>query len=87
MNRKQRRASGVKGKVATYNFTEEQLKAYVEQHYKEYVADMKQDTLNDCMILMLTLPMEVLMDHYWKKSYRKNSPDFIRYVMEYFAKW
>ena len=36
------------------------------------------------MILLLTLPLEVLMDHYWPKSYAKKIPEFTNHVLEYY---
>lgn len=35
-----------------------------------------QDAINTAMVLLLTLPLEVLMDHYWQKSYAKRIPKF-----------
>lgn len=43
--------------------------------------------INQAMILLLTLPLEVLMDHYWPKSYAKRIPEFTEYVLEYYEKW
>lgn len=45
------------------------------------------DAINQAMILLLTLPLEVLMDHYWPKSYVKRIPEFTEYVLEYYEKW
>lgn len=45
------------------------------------------DAINQAMILLLTLPLEVLMDHYWPKSYAKRIPEFTEYVLEYYEKW
>lgn len=39
------------------------------------------------MTLLLTLPMEVLMDHYWQKSYAKRIPEFTDYVLDYYDRW
>lgn len=39
------------------------------------------------MILLLTLPLEVLMDFYWKKSYAKRIPEFTQRVLDYYAAW
>ena len=39
------------------------------------------------MVLLLTLPLEVLMNHYWKKTYAKKLPEFLDYVLEYYEKW
>lgn len=45
------------------------------------------DAVNTAMILLLTLPLEVLMDHYWPKSYAKRIPQFTTYVLEYYERW
>ena len=45
------------------------------------------DAVNTAMVLLLTLPLEVLMDHYWTKSYKKRIPEFTAYVLEYYQKW
>ena len=31
--------------------------------------------------------LEVLMDHYWPKSYAKRIPEFTEHVLEYYEKW
>ena len=41
-----------------------------------------EEAINTAMLLLLTLPLKVLMDHYWKKSYTKRMPEFINYVLE-----
>ena len=66
-------------KKATYIMTAEQIAAMKQEATEEGV--------NTAMILLLTLPMEVLMDHYWKKSYAKRIPEFTNYVLEYYHKW
>ena len=63
-----------KTKTATYNLTRAQLEA-------------TNDAINQAMILLLTLPLEVLMDHYWTKSYAKRIPEFTEHVLEYYEKW
>lgn len=45
------------------------------------------DAINQAMILLLTLPLEVLMDHYWTKTYAKRIPEFTEHVLEYYEKW
>lgn len=75
-----RRAAREKSKkTKTYTLTEEQIKI------------MKQEAtttaVNEAMILLLTLPLEVLMDHYWQKTYDKKIPEFTNYVLEYYEKW
>lgn len=94
MNRQQRRASErkeQKAKVKTYNLTEAQLQAYVrqaiEKELKNNHEEVMNESINTAMILLLTLPLEVLMDHYWSKSYRKRIPEFTKYVLEYYERW
>lgn len=71
-----------KAKTATYNLTRAQLDAL--DRVKQEATN---DAINQAMILLLTLPLEVLMDHYWPKSYAKRIPEFTEYVLEYYEKW
>lgn len=94
MNRQQRRADGrrdQKEKSRMYNFTEPQLKAFVADAIRKEMDKHKEevttDAINQAMILLLTLPLEVLMDHYWPKSYEKKIPEFTNYVLEYYERW
>ena len=56
-----------KYKTATYNLTKEQLDAMVEERVGEKIEQAKQeaidDAVNTAMVLLLTLPLEVLT---WK---------------------
>ena len=36
--------------------------------------------------IMFTLPMEVLIDHFWPKSYTKQIPKFANLLTEYYEK-
>lgn len=80
-----------KAKTATYNLTKAQLDAMVHKQIGEELLKAKQqatdEAINTAMILLLTLPLEVLMDHYWKKSYAKRIPEFTEHVLEYYQKW
>lgn len=80
-----------KAKTATYNLTKAQLDAMVREKISDELDRVKQEATNDAintaMVLMLTLPLEVLMDHYWKKSYAKRIPEFTEHVLEYYEKW
>ena len=94
MNRQQRRAAErkeQKAKVKTYNLTEAQLQVYVrqaiEKELKNNNEEVMNESINTAMILLLTLPLEVLMDHYWPKSYAKKIPEFTNYVLEYYERW
>lgn len=66
-------------KVKTYNLTEEQIQIMKQEATSEAV--------REAMILLLTLPLEVLMDHYWRKTYDKKIPEFTNYVLEYYERW
>lgn len=80
-----------KAKTATYNLTKSQLDAMVREGIKEELARVKQEAteeaVNTAMVLLLTLPLEVLMDYYWKKSYAKRIPEFTNHVLEYYEMW
>ena len=94
MNRQQRRAAErkeQKARTKTYNLTEGQLQAYVRQAIEKELKNDHEEVMNEstntAMILLLTLPLEVLMDHYWPKSYAKKIPEFTKYVLEYYERW
>ena len=78
-------------KRQTYNLTKAQLNAMVREKIGDELARVKQEAtdeaVNTAMMLLLTLPLEVLMDYYWKKSYMKRIPEFTNHVLEYYEKW
>lgn len=80
-----------KAEVATYTFTKPQLDALVREKIQGELAKMKkeatEEAVNTAMVLMLTLPLEVLKDHYWKKSCADRIPKFTELVIEYYEKW
>ena len=67
-----------KAHTVTYNLTQAQLDAIVQEKIGVKIAETKKDvyeeTVNTVLALVLTLPLEVLMDHYWPKSYRERLP-------------
>lgn len=89
MNRQQRRDQ--KARIKTYNLTEAQLQEHVrravEAELKDRYEDVMNESINTAMVLLLTLPLEVLMDHYWPKSYAKKIPEFTTHVLEYYERW
>ena len=94
MSRAERRRTArneKKAKTATYNFTEDQLQNAITdiigKQIEEAKAEATDDAVNTAMILMLTLPLEVLKDHYWTKSYEKKLPGFVDHVLEYYRRW
>ena len=80
-----------KEKTTTYNPTKAQLDAMVRKKIGDELTRVKQeatdDAVNTAMVLLLTLPLEVLMDHYWTKSYAKRIPKFTERVLEYYERW
>jgi hypothetical protein len=86
-----RRAVKQKSKTATYNLTEEQIDILVKEKLAAYTKKIKkeaaEEAINTAMILLLTLPLEVLMDFYWKKSYAKKIPEFTEHVLDYYSRW
>lgn len=80
-----------KAKTVTYNLTKEQLDVMVEERINTRIREAKEaatyDAVNAAMTLMLVLPMEVLMDHYWQESYSTKIPEFTSYVLEYYERW
>lgn len=94
MNRQKRRYSERKNqkcKIATYNLTKSQFDNAVKDSVKSELEKAYQDGVNEgvnqAMILLLTLPLEVLMDFYWKKSYAKKIPEFTQHVLDYYVAW
>lgn len=94
MNRAERRRTQKneqKAKTATYNLTKAQLDAVVREKIGDELVRVKQEAteeaVNTAMVLLLTLPLEVLMDYYWKKSYAKRIPEFTNHVLEYYEMW
>lgn len=69
----------------------EQLNIAVREQVGKELERIKQeatdDSVNTAMVLLLTLPLEVLMDHYWTKTYAKRIPRFTELVLEYYERW
>lgn len=94
MNRQQRRSAerqNQKYKTKTYNLTKSQLDNAVKDSARSELKKAYQDGINEgvnqAMILLLTLPLEVLMNFYWTKSYAKKIPEFTQHVLDYYAAW
>lgn len=81
----------LKAQNTTYTITKAQLDTMVRDKIQGQLDTIKkeatEEAVNTAMILMLTLPIEVLMDHYWQKSYDKRLPGFVEHVLEYYSKW
>ena len=92
MNRAElRREKKKKSKTPTYNVTEEQLNLMIQQKLNEAMErkrdDIVEEVTNQSVALMLMLPMKVLMDDYWPKSYKQKMPNFINKTLELYDRW
>lgn len=45
------------------------------------------DAVNTAMLLMLVLPMKVLMEDYWPKTYAKRIPEFTDKLLKKYNMW
>ena len=89
--RRREQKSEQKSKTVTYNLTKEQLDAMVREKIGNELVRVKKEAtdeaVNTALTLLLTLPLEVLMDHFWKKSYPQKIPKFADLLIEYYEKW
>lgn len=74
MNRSQRRAYKKEAKSREID---------IEKLRKEIIDEAK----IEFMLGSLALPMMVLMDHFWKSSYRQKIPQFTELLLEYYQDW
>ena len=92
MNRaERRRAEREAVKKPSYNFTREQAENAIRRGIEKELQRVKQeatdDAINTAMILLLTLPLTVLMEHYWQKSYLQRLPKFTELLLDYYTRW
>lgn len=80
-----------KSKTATYNFTEDQLHAAINEGLdaimKEREERYRNQAINTALILLLSLPSTVLKEDYWKKTYAKELPKFNNRVLDLYNKF
>lgn len=80
-----------KAKIATYNLTKAQLETIVREKIGDELEKVRREAtdnaVNTAIILLFTLPLKVLMDHYWPKTYAKRIPEFTDYVLKYYEMW
>lgn len=94
MSRAERRRAereALKKKTKTYNLTQEQLEIKIREGVKSEVERIKleatENAIDTAMYLLLALPLTVLKESYWQKSYAKRLPKFTEQVIEYYKKW
>ena len=89
MNRSQRRlAEKQNPKLA---LSKEDVKRIADKAWKDEVSALKKEIYEEAriefMLGALALPMMVLMDHFWQKSYAQKIPKFTELLLEYFCDW
>lgn len=94
MSRAERRRAdkqAKKSKVATYNYTKEQLdtliRAGVQAEVETIRANASREAIDIALTLMLALPLTVLKDKHWKKSAKKRLPKFLNDVIKLYEGW
>lgn len=82
-------------KNAIFTVTREQLDTMVKDKVKLELSKIKDDMKreiaeeaeNTVLALTLALPIEVLKEFYWTKSYKQRIPAFVDKLIEYYGKW
>ena len=78
-------------KTPTYQFTKEQIDAMVQTEVERKLGEIKQEITEEsiaaAMELLFVLPMEVLMDNFWQKSYQQKIPKFTELLLDYYQAW
>ena len=50
-------------------------------------SDAMEEAVNQAMVLMLTLPLEVLITDYWTKTAYKRGQEFTQKVLDLYHRW
>lgn len=75
--RRQQKAAGKKQKV--YTLTQAQI--------DKIKADAIEEAVNQAMVLLLTLPLEILITDYWPKTAHKRGQEFTEKVLDLYHRW
>ena len=97
MNRAERRRQKREAEKSTktYNFSLPQLKEQIrrevaeefEKKTEQYKKETTEKAIGVAMLLLYTLPMTVLKEHYWKKSYPQKLKGFTEYLLDLYLDW
>lgn len=89
MNRAQRRLANKQ--KPKYNVSRAEIEKMAgeawEAKNKNLYKEIEEEAKIDFMLGALALPMMVLMDHFWQKSYAQKIPKFTKLLLEYFYDW
>lgn len=88
MNRQQRRAQEREKRKYAISRTEinSTVRKSIDRELKQAYEDGIDEGVNQAMILLLTLPLEVLINFYWGAD-RKKIEEFTSRVLDYYTKW
>lgn len=64
MNRKERRKAGIKKKVPTYTFTQEQLHAEINKGIDKFREEIRDDVTDKALRVLAYVPLMVLRDKF-----------------------
>lgn len=74
-----------------YNFTAEEVDNLVRQRAGKMLEQLQAEALEDgigaAMVLLLTIPMAILRDEYWPKTYKQKLPKFGDQIIDMLNKW
>ena len=93
MNRAERRRQRKteKRRTATYNLTSGQLQSMVKQESDKLISDAYEDGFSDginkALVLMWCLPLLVLREHFWQKSFPTRAKRFCDELFELYSRW
>ena len=89
MSRADRRRAGkvTAKKEATYMLSKAQLEEMIADELEKAKQEGYQKGLNHALLLTLAMPCDILMKHYWQKSYVKRLPGFVQHMLNYYNAW
>ena len=80
-----------KAKQTTFNFTPDQMDIAIEKALAPKLEAIQkgaeENALETAMALTLTIPLKVLMDHYFTDLNDERLGDFADHLIEYYEKW
>lgn len=86
-----RRVAKKKVKNPTYTLTKTELDAIVREKVRHEFAKTEEEAtdeaINTAMLLMLTLPLEVLLNHYSNDISVEDLQRFTGHVLDYYKMW
>lgn len=88
MNRAERRRAKCQAqKNPVLQYSPKRAREELHSEANAMMGKLKADMVQTAFTLMMALPLEVLMNRYWKKTYQKRLPKFCEDVLEYYEAW